>query len=378
MTKDYYEILGVSKTATADEIKKAYRALAMKYHPDKNAGDADSEEKFKEVSAAYEVLGDELKRKQYDAGGFNATRSGNFNGFDAESVFASAFGNSWFDTSFQDVFSRHAHRQGASRADLDLHIRVDVDFLSMAKGREITVKYQRLERCMDCGGSGATEGSSRKKCSRCDGSGQVRELQGILLRITTCPICRGEGMIIDKPCSKCSGKGSVAVEKNVRVNIPRGISADKFLRVVGMGHVCKTGSSYGNLLISFNVYPHHIFSYLGLDIRCTAIIPMATAILGGDCEVPTLNGTSTLKIPAGVLEGTELRIRGAGMADDSGNRGDIYYSIKIELPSSLSDEQKKLLRVFQDSCDSKNYSKCELFNKKITEYKEIENDQKRN
>ena len=367
MAKNYYDILGVPKTATSEEIKKAYRKLALQYHPDKNGGDKEAEEKFKEISVAYDVLSDDLKRKQYDAGGQAFARSGGFTNFDAENVFSSAFGGGFFNGDFQDIFGRQA--RSSMREDVDLRLRIDVDFMTMAKGSEITVKYNRLERCMDCGGSGAKEGSTKKKCGLCNGSGQVREKHGILLNIKTCPTCNGVGMIIENPCQKCSGEGRISVEKNIRVVVPRGITPDKLLRIVGMGNAYKNGNAYGNLLISFGIRRHDIFSYCGLDVRCEVVVPVIAAIIGGECEVPTLVGTTMLKIPAGIVDGNELRIRGAGMEGENNEKGDIYYSIKIDLPTALTDNQKDLLKKFQEASTDGNYKKCVLFNKKITDYK---------
>ncbi len=366
--RDYYEVLEVSKNASPEEIKKAYRKLAIKYHPDKNQGDKEAEEKFKELGEAYEVLSDPAKKAQYDqfghaafakgSGGFGG-QGGGFGGFefhDPFDIFSQVFGangrgSSIFDEIFGGASSRRSHSEAIDGADLRFDL--EIDFEDAVFGTDRSVKIPRLDTCQACKGSGSEPGTGRKTCSKCGGAGQVGMTQGFFSFRQTCPTCRGSGQVIEKPCSKCSGQGRIRAEKILKIHIPPGVDTGSRLRVSGEGEGGLRGGSYGDLYVFIHVRPHEIFQRDGQDILCEVPIDFPTAALGGIVEVPTITGRAKLKIPEGTQNGTILRLKGKGLPSlKGGHRGDQHIRIFIEVPKNLSRNQRELLQKYQESVGS--------------------------
>ena len=376
MAKDYYDVLGVSKTATADEIKKAYRKLAVKYHPDKNPGDKAAEEKFKEVSRAYEVLGDEKKRKQYDqfgpdvfertggqgygpgAGGFGGGPGGgfsssnfNFSGFsDPRDIFSQVFGGDG-GFSFEDLLGgmkngRGARRRsaGGARKGEDLTCRVEIDLEDAILGADKKVRIPKDETCSACGGSGAEPGSTRKSCPSCGGSGFTVSGDGFFQSQKPCSACHGTGSIILRPCKHCGGRGIVHVDKELQIHIPPGVDEGSKLRVTGQGGPGIGGGPAGNLNVIIALRPHNVFERKGQDLICELPIPLEIALQGGIVDVPTISGRTRMKIAPGTQNGTLLRLRGKGVpALKGGARGDQIVRIFVEIPSGLTSDQMKTI-----------------------------------
>ena len=378
--RDYYELLGVEKTATAQEIKKAYRKLAMKYHPDRNPGDKEAEEKFKEINEAYEVLSDEEKRKRYDQfgpdgvngqggfggqGGFSGFGQGDFGGFGGfEDIFGDIFGGG-----FGGFGGSGSRRRGPVRG-ADIRQRVRVTFEEAAKGVKKEIKVTRNEECSECNGTGAKPGTSKKTCPNCNGTGTVRSVQrtpfGNIASTKTCPNCNGIGEIIDTPCSKCKGTGSVRKTKTIEVDIPAGIDDGQMIKLSGQGEFGEPGAPKGDLYIIVEVTPHEIFKRDGYDIYIDMPITFVQAALGDEIEVPTLDGKVKYTIPEGTQTGTVFRLRDRGIKRIRGNsKGDQYVKVNIEVPKKLSEKQKELLREFAGECGSKEHEKKATFGEKI-------------
>lgn len=349
--KDYYELLGISKSASADEIKKAYRKLAVKYHPDKNPGDKSAEEKFKEISEAYEVLSDSSKRQQYDqfghaafgrggggaGGGFGG--AGGFGGFhDASDIFEQVFGRGFHDMFGGGGRSRNpnAPQQGA-----DLRFDLDIDFEEAVLGSHREIRINVNETCTHCKGDGAEPGSGRKTCADCGGAGQVVSGGGFLQFRQTCPTCRGTGQVIEKPCSKCHGQGLLRNKRSIDVRIPAGVETGSRLRVAGRGEGGLRGGPAGDLYIVLHVREHEFFKRKDRDIICEVPVPFHIAALGGEVSVPTIQGNATLKIPAGTDNGKIFRMRGKGVESGHYGTGDQHVVVKIEIPQGLSGKEKK-------------------------------------
>jgi len=306
-SNDYYEILGISKNATQEEIKKAYRKLAIKYHPDKNPGDKAAEEKFKEISQAYEVLSDPQKRAQYDQLGhetFTRAGRGGAGGFssyefhDPFDIFEQVFGSSGGSSIFEDLFSGRNTRRKSSTGPIDgadLRFDLEIDFEEAVFGTEKKIKIPRMDACPDCNGSGCAKGSTRKNCPYCGGRGQTTITQGFFSLRQTCPNCRGTGQVIDKPCSNCNGSGQVRVEKTLKIHIPPGVDTGSKLKVAGEGEGGIRGGAPGDLYVIIHVRPHELFKRDGQDVICDLPIDFTTAALGGIVEVPTVTGKAKLK-----------------------------------------------------------------------------------
>lgn len=368
--KDYYEILGVSKTASDDEIKKAYRTLAKKYHPDMNPGDKKAEEMFKDVNTAYAVLSDPEKRANYDRFGEEGVNgTGGAGGFGGFGGFGGRGFSGDFDISdiFGDIFGGSTRRRnGPVRGD-DLLYRITVSFEEAAFGCKKEIKYNKVDKCSDCGGTGAAKGSTVKTCSRCGGSGTVKTQQrtpfGVMQSSTVCPDCGGKGTIISNPCKSCRGTGSVTVSKTLEVSIPAGIDDGNRISLRGMGNAGKNGGTPGDLFIEVSVRPHAIFQRDGSDIKCDIPITFAEAALGAQINVPTLEGEPvTYNIPEGTQSGTVFTVKGKGIPNISGRgRGNIVFRAVVEVPKSLTSEQKDALRKFSDLCGNSNYAKREKF-----------------
>ncbi len=357
--RDYYEVLGVSKTASADEIKKAYRKLALKHHPDRNKGNKEAEERFKEAAEAYAILSDPQKRSQYDQFGHSLGGSG-FQGFEGFEGSFQGFSDIFGDL-FEDFFGTSS-RRGTSRGGIrgaDLEYSVEISLEEAARGKEITVEFPRAECCDACQGSGAEPGSQPTICSDCGGHGEVRVSQGFFTMRRTCPRCHGEGRQITKPCHSCHGNGRVKKTRKLSVKVPAGIDDGSQLKVTGEGEAGERGGSRGNLYVYVSVKPHAIFERAGKDLLLEAKIAIHQAALGTQIEVPTLDGKVRLKIPAGTQPGSVFRLKGKGLSDlrGYGGTGDELVRVNVEIPGHLSTEEKKLLEEFgklRDGSQDKN------------------------
>lgn len=371
--RDYYEVLGVQKSAGEDEIKKAYRSLAKKYHPDMNPGDKDAEVKFKEVNEAYAVLSDSEKRSKYDQFGhaaFDPSAGGGFGGFG---------GFSGGDFDFGDIFSSFFGGGGGSsrsRQNMpidgdDIGTRVTISFDEAAFGTKKEINFARVENCPDCGGKGAKNESDIETCSECRGTGRVMVKQqtilGYMQTQRTCQSCRGAGKIIKKPCSNCNGKGRVKINKKLEVNIPAGIDDRQNIVLRGQGSAGVRGGVNGDLIIEVRVKEDKIFERSGNNIYCEVPISFAEAALGADIDVPVLGGgTEKYKIPEGTQSGTSFTLRGKGIADINTKRpGDLIITVAVETPRNLNSEQKKLLSDFAAALGEGNGAKKESFFKKL-------------
>lgn len=379
MPKDYYETLGVNKSSTETEIKKAYRKLAIKYHPDKNQGDKAAEEKFKEISQAYEVLSDSSKRAQYDQYGHaaftGAGRSGGGGFHDPFDIFSQVFGggsSGGGGSIFEELFGMgggRSSRRGGPMDGADLRYDLEVNFEDAVFGADKTIRIPRMDTCTTCNGSGCADGSSRETCTRCGGSGQVALSQGFFSVRQTCPSCNGEGQTIKNPCKKCHGEGRVRNEKNLKIHIPPGVDTGSRLRVSNEGEGGLRGGSGGDLYVVMHVKPHEIFQRDGSDILCELPIDYPTAALGDVVEVPTITGKAKMKIPPGTQNGTILRMKGKGMPSlRGGGRGDQHVRIFIEVPKNLNKEQKELLLKYKDISDQSNHPVIDAFLKKAKNF----------
>ena len=374
--RDYYEVLGVDKSASADDIKKAYRKLAMKYHPDRNPGDKSAEEKFKEVGEAYEVLSDADKRSRYDSYGF-AGVDPNFNP-NAGGGFGGGFGGAGFD--FGDIFgdffgggaSSRSASQNAPRRGENVMARLELPFEEAAFGCEKEVSAPRIENCPTCHGTGSADGKI-ETCSRCHGTGQEQVVQSFMgMRMqtaTTCSQCGGRGKIIKTPCSTCKGKGKVRKNNRVKVTVPAGIDNGQTLRVRSEGCVGANGGPNGDLLVEVRVKAHETFVRDGYDIRCAVPISFTQAALGAEIQVPTLEGNVPYTIPEGTQTGKEFVIRDKGIPElnNSRRRGDLRFTVVVETPTKLTREQKELLRKLDGSLEKNNSPKGRSFFDKLFE-----------
>jgi molecular chaperone DnaJ len=352
--RDFYEVLGVQKNASREEIKKAYCQLAIKHHPDRNPENKDSEEKFKEATEAYEILADDRKRQAYDQYGFAGLSgmgqptaqdfSSIFQGF--EDIFGDVSGI--FDSFFGGGSSRRRSggRAGGQRGS-DLRYDMEITFLEAAFGARKEVSYPRAERCEACRGTGADKGSGRKLCPTCGGSGQVRRNSGFFSIASTCPSCNGEGEIIEKPCAECRGAGTVRRTRTLTISIPAGIEDGKRLSVSGQGDAGINGSQDGDLYVFLRVQPHESFERDGRDVYCAVPISITQAALGADIVVPTLDDkTVRVSIPPGTQNGRILRLRGEGIPElhNPGKRGDMYIKIVVRVPTKITPKAKELLK----------------------------------
>ncbi len=360
--RDYYEVLGVSKTASADEIKKSYRKLALKHHPDRNKGNKEAEERFKEAAEAYAVLSDPQKRAQYDQFGHSLGGSG-FQGFEGFEGSFQGFSDIFGDL-FEDFFGTGSRRggsggsRGGSRG-ADLEYSAEISLEEAAHGKEVTIEFPRLERCESCQGSGAEPGSQPTLCPDCGGHGEVRITQGFFTMRRTCPRCHGEGRQITKPCHTCRGSGRVRKVRKLNIKIPAGIDDGSQLKVTGEGEVGERGGPRGNLYVYISVRLHSIFERSGKDLLLEARIGIHQAALGTQIEVPTLDGKVRLKIPAGTQPGSVFRLKGKGLPDlhGHGSAGDELVRVNVEIPERLSSEEKQLLEEFAKLKDGSSQGK---------------------
>jgi molecular chaperone DnaJ len=346
MKRDYYEILGVSRTATDEELKKAYRKAALKHHPDKNPGNREAEERFKELSQAYQVLSDPERRSMYDRFGHAAFEQGGPGGFD--------FGAGGFEDIIGDLFgdffgTGRAGRGGRtrSRRGQDLRYDLDIAFEEAAFGCEKTIAVPRLSACDACGGRGAKPGTQPKTCSSCRGSGQVRFQQGFFSIAKTCGHCNGQGTIIPNPCATCGGAGMRRTTHQLNIKIPAGVDNGSRLKLRGEGEAGGNGGTAGDLYVVLRVAEHALFVREGTDIVCEVPISIAQAALGTEMDVPTMNGPTKMKIPAGTQSGSAFRLKGHGIPDLSGyGRGDEIVRVLVETPKKLTARQRELLEEF--------------------------------
>lgn len=368
--RDYYEVLGVSKNASEDEIKRAYKKLARKYHPDMNPGDKEAEEKFKEVNEANEVLSNPEKKAKYDQFGFAGVDpnygagqggyggAGGFDFGDLGDIFGSFFGGGFGGGGRRNP---NAPQRGESiRASLS------VEFTEAAFGCEKSITIDRSEQCPTCKGKGCAPGTTPEVCTQCHGTGTVTQAQrtpfGMMQSQTVCPKCRGKGQIIHQPCPDCRGAGAVRKRRTIQVNIPAGIDNGQTISLRGQGHSGKNGGPAGDLLITVMVRPHEIFRRDGTAVFCEAPITFTQAVLGGTLEIPTIDGKVKYDIPEGTQTGTVFRLRGKGIPVlNSRGRGDQYVTVNIETPRNLNREQKEALKKFSESLGEGNYEKHKNF-----------------
>lgn len=368
--RDYYEVMGVPKTASDDEIKKAFRKLAKKYHPDLNPGDKEAEKNFKEVNEAYEVLSDKEKRARYDQFG----HAGVDPSYGAGAAGGSPFGQ---DMDFGDIFNSffggfggRRSNPNAPRRGSDIETTVNISFEEAAKGCKKTVTYRNESVCDQCNGTGAEPGTQQKQCPTCGGRGQVTVNQttpfGTMRTSRVCDTCRGKGHIIETPCKKCGGAGRVRTKRTVDVDIPAGISSDRILNVSGHGNAGINRGPYGDLHVYINVRPHPIFDRKGDDVWCELPVTFTQAALGAEVVVPTLDGKVSYNIHEGTQPGDVFKLKGKGIQHLGGrSRGDQYVKVVIEVPKNLSQKQKDLLREFDSSVGDKNYQKRKGFFDKL-------------
>ncbi len=358
--RDYYVVLEIEKSVSAEEIKKAYRKMAVKFHPDKNPGDKTAEEKFKEVGEAYEVLSDPQKRALYDQHGHAAfnRRAGGFSrgagGFhDPFVVFREVFGGGG-GSIFEDLFGGgRADPSQPQRGD-DLRYDMELAFEEAAHGCEKEIAVNKQERCETCQGSGAEDGARARACATCGGRGQVISSRGIFSIAQTCPHCQGAGKIIDKPCRTCRGQGRQERETKIKLKIPPGVDTGSRLRSAGNGEAGGRGGPYGDLYVVLHVKPHEFFQRDGDDLLCEVPISFVQASLGAEIEVPTLDGKTSIKIPAGTQPGTTFRLKGRGMRNVQGyGHGDLHVRINVEVPAHLTSAQKAKLMEFAELCNGK-------------------------
>ena len=360
--RDYYEVLGVQKSASAEEIKKAYRKAAMKYHPDRNPGDKEAEAKFKEVGEAYEVLSDDSKRQRYDqfgfagvdpsyGGGGNGPYGAGFNGFGGFGDFGDIFGEF-----FGGGRSSRASQQNAPRRGENIMSRLELTFEEAAFGCEKEVATQRIENCASCNGTGSSDGAT-ETCPHCGGRGQVRSVQNFMgmqmQSTTTCPQCSGRGKIIKNPCNTCKGKGKVRKTNRVKVKIPAGVDAGQSVRVRGEGNVGANGGGNGDLLVEIYIKRHPIFTREDYDVLCEVPISFTQAALGATIQVPTLDGKVDYEIPEGTQTGKEFVLRDKGIPEvgNPRRRGNHRFTVVVETPTHLTKEQKELLRQLEGSIE---------------------------
>lgn len=354
--KDLYEILGVDRGASADELKKAYRKLAVKYHPDKNPDDKEAEAKFKEISSAYDILKDPEKRAAYDRYGHAAFQggmggSGGGGGHDPFDIFREAFGGQGGGI-FEEFFGGGGSRrsQGGVTQGSDLRYDLEITLEEAVKGCEKEISYKRPVTCRRCNGKGAEPGSKKTTCSTCGGSGQLSSNRGFISFRQTCPTCQGAGITIDKPCTNCHGEGREMETSTVKVRIPPGVATGSKLRSAGKGEAGQMGGPAGDLYIVIHVKEHELFSRQDYNLFCEVPIKFTLAALGGSIKVPTLFGKGSLKIPAGTQTGTTFRLRGQGVPHLRGSgKGDLLIRVQVEVPTKLNTDQKKKLEAFADA-----------------------------
>lgn len=369
--EDYYRILEIERNASQEDIKKAYRKQALKYHPDRNPGDKQSEQRFKKAAEAYEILGDSEKRKQYDLYGREGLKGFEVHGFtnfeDIFEHFSDIFGGGLFE----DFFGTRTRRQARTeRRGPNLRVDIDLDLREVAAGTEKTIGLTRREYCDVCGGSGLRPGTSPATCSYCRGRGEIQQTQGFFVLRATCPKCGGHGKVIESPCNRCNGGGRVAKRTNITVQVPPGVEDGTRLRIAGQGESGENGAPRGDLYCDIHVKPHPIFQRQGNNILCELPISFTQAALGCEVDVPTLKGSVTkVKVPKGTQHGDILNVRGEGLPAMHGwGKGDLLVQAVIEVPARLTARQEELLREFADIERLHPSPKTKSFFQKMKEY----------
>ena len=359
--RDYYEVLGVEKTASADDIKKAYRKLAMKYHPDRNPNNPEAAEKFKEASEAYACLSDPEKRERYDRFGHDGSAFGpggfdfgrDFQGVDLGDILGNLFGGGLGDL-FGGGRQRQRNPNAPQRgADLRFDLEIDLEEAMFGVSREVDLPIG--EDCPDCGGTGAAKGTKRETCRQCGGRGVVTTSNGFIHFQQTCPVCQGEGTVIHTPCRSCGGTGRRKARRKVTLNIPKGVDTGSRLRLAGKGESGLRGGEAGDLYVVIHVREHDIFERNDADLVCNVFVPPHIAALGGMVQVPTPEGEASLKIQPGTANGKVYRLRGKGMTTLRGDVGDLLVRVELEVPQHLSSSQRKALEAFGESCTEDNF-----------------------
>ena len=370
--RDYYEVLGVEKNATPEQIKKAYRKLAKKYHPDMNPGDDEAANKFKEVNEAYEVLSDEDKKAKYDQFGFDGLDpnfgaggfGGGFGGFDFGDILSSVFGGGGFG----GFGGGGGHDRNAPMQGPNLREVLRLTFEEAAFGCEKDIPIERIEACKECQGKGTTDPNGVQTCQRCHGTGVIQTQQrtpfGVMQTQQECPECGGDGHIIKNPCKVCSGRGLVRRRTTVHVKVPAGINNGQAINMHGQGHVGRNGGPNGDLIISIAVSPHPMFTRDGFDVHYTHPVSFVDAALGGELEIPTIDGKVKYNLPAGTQGDTTFRLKGKGIPRlNKSGRGDQYVTVSIQVPTNLSAEAKSALRAFDSAMKHKEAHKKGFFDK---------------
>lgn len=374
---NYYELLGVPKTASEDELKKAYRKLAMQWHPDKNPGNADAEKKFKEINEAYDVLKDPQKRAAYDRYGHDAFTSNGMGGAGGGGAGAAGFdfNNNFadiFDDLFGGAFGGGQRRGGgsAAQAGADLRYNLGISLEEAFKGKQETITLTTSVSCEGCSGTGGEKGSQPTTCPTCQGRGKVRAQQGFFTIERSCHSCQGTGKVIKDPCKKCAGSGRMRKDKSLKVNIPAGVEEGTRIRLSSEGEVGMRGGPAGDLYIFLSIKPHPFFQREEADLHCRVPVPMTVAALGGDIEVPTIEGGRVkVSIPAGTQYGRQFRLKGKGMSImRSTQRGDMYVHAAVETPVNLTKKQKDLLKQFSGEKDAHNSPESENFFSRVKEF----------
>jgi molecular chaperone DnaJ len=373
--RDFYEILGIDRTASQEEIKKAYRQMAMKYHPDRNSGNKESEEKFKEAAEAYEVLGDQDKKQRYDQYGHEGLRGTNYRDFhdinDVFNTFGDIFSGGFGGTIFDEMFSggqRSRRRSSAHQGQpgSDLRVRLSLSLEEIASGIEKKIKVKRQKKCDICNGSGAKSSGGKSTCPQCNGSGELRQVSrsmfGQFVNITTCPACEGEGRIIKDPCHSCHGEGRVQGESTIKVNVPAGVTEGNYIPLQGQGNAGRRGGPAGDLIVVIEEEAHKHFKRNGDDIIYELWVSYPTAALGGEVEIPTLTGKAMLAIDPGTPGGRLLRMRERGIPHlNNYGRGDELVRVNVWVPAKLNGKEKELLRDLS-TCEHVNPSEEERLN----------------
>jgi molecular chaperone DnaJ len=375
--RDYYETLGVPRSAGDDEIKKAYRKLAVKFHPDKNPGDQAAEENFKELGHAYEILSDPQKRAAYDQYGHDAfdprarARGGGFAGggfHDPFDIFREVFGGGGGGGIFENLFGGGHDPSGPQRGD-DLRYDIQLTLEEAALGCEREISVTKLDQCEACAGAGAEPGSKLRTCGTCGGRGQVLTSRGIFSIAQTCPHCKGAGRILEKPCRKCSGSGKHERTSKIKLRIPAGVESGSRLRSSGNGEAGTRGGPAGDLYVFLSVKAHEIFTREGDDLLCEVPVSFIQATLGAEIEVPTLQGKATVKIPAGTQPGTLLRLKSRGVKNLQGHgQGDLHVRVQVEVPAHLNSEQRQKLQEFAALCDGQEMPLSQSFFEKAKQF----------
>jgi molecular chaperone DnaJ len=372
---DYYKTLGVEKNASADELKKAYRGLAMKYHPDKNPDDKVAEQKFKEINEAYDVLKDEQKRAAYDryghsafenGGGGGGSQWGGFGGFDGSAQFSDIFGDLFGDLG--GMRGGASQQQKARGSDLRYNLQISLE--DAFKGKQETIRFSTSVACSGCKATGSAGGTDATTCSTCRGSGRIRAQQGFFTIERTCHSCQGMGKVIKDPCKQCGGSGRSNKEKTLQVTIPAGVENGTRIRLAGEGEAGLRGAPTGDLYLFVSIASHPFFTLEGTDIHCKIPVKMTTAALGGSIEVPSIDGTrAKVTITAGTQTGNKFRLKAKGMSVmRSKHRGDMYISVIVETPVNLSKRQKELLTEFDEITEQTNNPQSEGFFKKVKDF----------